>query len=670
MDNIQPGQQLGAYRIVGQIGQGGMATVYKAYQAAMDRYVALKVLPGESARSPEFMGRFQQEARTIAKLEHAHILPVYDYGETNGVTYFVMRLLETGTLKERITAKPLTLSEIDAIFTQIADALGYAHQHGVIHRDIKPSNILIDKNGDTFLTDFGIAKILEEGSPQYTNTGAITGTPAYMSPEQAQGEKLDQRSDIYALGIVLYEMVTGRVPFEAETPLAVILKHLQAPLPLPSKVKPDLSLDIERVLLKALAKDRNERFATCKEFLQAWKAGYHSAAATGAISLTPTTTQAPQANPTYPLTPVSTHQGSATGWIVGGVIGVLALCLCLGIASVMGAGATIPFLSFGPSVDTPPTAKPDAAPTATFSLNNVPTLPSVPTLPAVPTVTIPSLPPDFTPTPESTGGFATQVWAIGGEGTGAGFFQDARYMGVDGEGNIYVGEHQQGSRIQVFDAQGKFVTQWQVKEDAYLTGLAADRKGIVYVLQGWKIYRYEGATGKLLGQISSNERFEAMAVTLEDEVVAVSDKAIVRFNREGQPEMKTTNLLGEMVDDQMFSPSNIGIDGAGNIYLVGTFNYAIFKFSPAGKFMDRIGSEGDNPGQFRTAPEAVAIDGQGRIYASGASAIQVFDADGGFLDVIELDAGGYAFSILFNDQNELLVLDRNGYKLIKYVVRE
>ncbi|MBM4422433.1 MAG: serine/threonine protein kinase [Chloroflexi bacterium] len=270
MNDVQPGQQLGPYRIISQIGQGGMATVYKAYHPAMDRYVAVKVLPKEFASSPEFMSRFQQEARTIANLEHPHILPVHDFGESGGIHYFVMRFLDTGTLKERIRSGPLSMPEIDRLFTQLADALGYAHERGVIHRDIKPSNVLVNTRGDVFLTDFGIAKLME-GAAQLTATGAVTGTPAYMSPEQAQGEKLDQRSDIYSLGIVLYEMITGRVPFEAETPLAVILKQMQAPLPLPSELKPGVSPDIERVLLKALAKDRNDRFATCKEFLNAWK---------------------------------------------------------------------------------------------------------------------------------------------------------------------------------------------------------------------------------------------------------------------------------------------------------------------------------------------------------------------------------------------------------------
>ena len=271
LDSLAPGQTIGPYQILSQIGQGGMATVYKAYHPAMDRYVALKVLPRQLAASREFTGRFEHEARLIAKLEHAHILPVHDYGAADGYTFLAMRYVEAGTLKDRLRAGPLTPDEIDRCFTQLADALDYAHTVGVIHRDLKPSNVLIDQRGNLFLTDFGIAKLLE-GSPEFTTTGAMIGTPAYMSPEQAQGLRVDLRTDIYSLGIVLYEMVTGRVPFEADTPLAVILKHVSEPLPLPTSLKPDVPPAVERVLLKALSKQREDRFATTADFIAAWRA--------------------------------------------------------------------------------------------------------------------------------------------------------------------------------------------------------------------------------------------------------------------------------------------------------------------------------------------------------------------------------------------------------------
>jgi serine/threonine protein kinase len=272
MDNLPSGQMLGPYRIINQIGRGGMATVYKAYQASVDRYVAIKVLPSQLAESKEFAARFQQEARIIARLEHPHILPVFDYGESEGVAYFVMRYLEAGTLKDRMQAgRPLPLAEIDRIFTQLTEALSYAHSQGIVHRDLKPANALIDSHGNIFLTDFGIAKLLESASPRLTQTDAIMGTPAYISPEQAQSQPVDRRSDIYSLGIILYEMVTGQVPFLADTPLAILFKHISDPLPPPSRVKPDIPPSIEQVILKALAKDPRERFATAGEFLTAWK---------------------------------------------------------------------------------------------------------------------------------------------------------------------------------------------------------------------------------------------------------------------------------------------------------------------------------------------------------------------------------------------------------------
>jgi eukaryotic-like serine/threonine-protein kinase len=275
MSQMQPGQMMGPYRLINEIGKGGMAIVWKAYHAAMDRYVAIKMLPYQFAQREEFLARFRQEAKVIARLEHPHILPVYDYGEggnTPGeeMPYLVMRLLEAGTLTERIQAGELPLTEIDRIFTQLAGALEYAHEKGVIHRDIKPSNAMLDTRGEVFLTDFGIAKIVES-AVQLTATGAITGTPEYMSPEQAQGLKIDHRTDIYSLGVVLYEMLTGQVPYHAETPIAVILKKIQDPLPPPSMVNPDIPDALEPVLLKALTKDPDDRFASMDEFLNAWK---------------------------------------------------------------------------------------------------------------------------------------------------------------------------------------------------------------------------------------------------------------------------------------------------------------------------------------------------------------------------------------------------------------
>jgi serine/threonine protein kinase len=341
MDTLQSGQMLGPYRIINQIGKGGMATVYKAYQASVDRYVAIKVLPSQLAESKEFAARFQQEARIIAKLEHPHILPVFDYGESDGVAYFVMRYLEAGTLRDKMEAgRPLPLTEIDRIFTQLTDALSYAHGYGIVHRDLKPANALIDSRGNIFLTDFGIAKLLESASPRLTQTDAIMGTPAYISPEQAQGQAVDQRSDIYSLGIILYEMVTGSVPYSAETPLAVLFKHISDPLPPPSLVRPDVPASIEQVILKALAKDPKDRFATAAEFVAAWKRALEEKET---VRRAPETIVEPS-SPAIPSNqtqrkPASVTQASPkSGRTTGLIIGCLAIA-CLGL--VVGGGGLL-----------------------------------------------------------------------------------------------------------------------------------------------------------------------------------------------------------------------------------------------------------------------------------------------------------------------------------------
>jgi hypothetical protein len=254
------GHSLGQYRLVERIGLGGMATVYKAYQAALDRYVAIKVLPPYYAHEPGFAERFTREAKAVAKLTHPHVLPIYDFGQENGLSYIVMQYVQAGTLKE-LLGQPIDLITAADVIEQIADALDYAHEQGIVHRDVKPSNVLMDRGRWVLLSDFGLAKMVE-GSQQLTGSGVGVGTPAYMAPEQGQGLKADRRADIYSLGIILYEMTTGRVPFEAETPMAVVVKHITEPLPLPRVLNPNLAEGVERIIMKALAKNPQDRFAT------------------------------------------------------------------------------------------------------------------------------------------------------------------------------------------------------------------------------------------------------------------------------------------------------------------------------------------------------------------------------------------------------------------------
>jgi WD40 repeat protein len=269
------GRNLGRYEIVARLGQGGMADVYKAYQPSLDRHVAVKVLHSRLAEEEGgFVERFEREAAAVARLRHPNIVQIYDFDfEVDGDLYYmVMEFIEGPTLwaelQERVTQGRLfSLDDTVRIFNALAGAIDYAHSRGTIHRDLKPANVMFTAEGQVVLTDFGIAHII--GAGHHTTAGVVLGTPAYMSPEQGQGQPVDERSDIYGLGVMLYEMVTGRVPFEAETPMSVILKHVTEPVLSPTAVNPGVPGAVEQVILKAMSKEPCNRYGTAGEMARA-----------------------------------------------------------------------------------------------------------------------------------------------------------------------------------------------------------------------------------------------------------------------------------------------------------------------------------------------------------------------------------------------------------------
>ncbi|MDY7080146.1 MAG: serine/threonine-protein kinase [Chloroflexota bacterium] len=259
--NTWSGQTIGGYQIAEEIGQGGMAAVYRAYQPQLERWVAVKVMQATEASGKEFLARFRREARAIAALRHPNILTIYDYGEEHGIAYIVMEYVPGGTLKAQLTGQPMEWPDVATLLLPVGQALAYAHSEGIVHRDVKPANILLARPDWPMLADFGLVKLVGH-QRGITKPGVSVGTPAYFSPEQAAGDDVDHRSDIYSLGIILYQLLTGRLPFEADSPIEMMLRRLhESPTPL-RRLNPRITPQLEAIILRALARDLGARQPT------------------------------------------------------------------------------------------------------------------------------------------------------------------------------------------------------------------------------------------------------------------------------------------------------------------------------------------------------------------------------------------------------------------------
>jgi serine/threonine protein kinase len=288
-----------------------MATVYRAYDPSFDREVAIKVLPREMLHDPQFRSRFERELKIVAGLEHPAIVPVYDVGDEDGQPYFVMRYMNGGSLSNQIEKGPFSLQDAARIISRIAEGLAYAHKKKIVHRDLKPDNILFDDSGDPFISDFGIAK-LSEGTGNLTGSGII-GTPAYMSPEQASGDPIESRSDVYGLGVIAYQMLSGERPYNADTPMGVAIKHITEPVPEILKVVPSLPVEVDSVIKNAMAKDRDKRYSSTIDLSRNLNI---TAFGQEAATLTPMTGSMKRSE--TPTLSGPAPRGRRLGWIMGG----------------------------------------------------------------------------------------------------------------------------------------------------------------------------------------------------------------------------------------------------------------------------------------------------------------------------------------------------------------
>jgi len=457
------GQSLGRYHILAQLGEGGMAIIYKAYDTRLERDVAIKIIR-KGAFPPDhverILKRFEREAKALARLSHPNIVKVHDYGEHEGSPYLVMEYLPSGTLKQRME-KPIPWQEAIQILLPIAEALDYAHSQNMVHRDVKPSNILLTQRGQPMLTDFGIAKVLDlEETQELTGTSAAVGTPEYMAPEQATARTVDHRADIYALGVVLYEMVTGRKPFIADTPMAVLIKHATESLPRPKHLVPNLPDSVEKMLLKALAKNPVDRYQSMAEMGNAFEKIMSGQAKSLVVrekaKRQPDQTNIRKRTLVESASAIKSIPPKAMSFLkVGGIIGIILMLFWAG------SWAMPKFLSLIP------TPKPSATVTSTATA-----IPPTKTLVPTPTKTkVPTSAPTRTPTPVPLSSillhedfedgtadgwiFPAGTWTIEKDATGNHYWVGT---GPTDYPQIWYGEAKIGWTDYAFESRIKFVT--------------------------------------------------------------------------------------------------------------------------------------------------------------------------------------------------------------------
>jgi serine/threonine protein kinase len=565
----------GRYQIVALIGSGGMGRVYQAVDTETGRAVAAKVLMAGSEVELDMLLRFQQEGAVLATLQHPNIVEVLGTFLEGGMSSIVMELLEGGTLRDLMRSQRLDLERSKNVLIQVASALAYAHARGVIHRDIKPDNIMLVGNDHVKVTDFGVARIMREGGTLATKTGLAIGTPLYMAPEQVEGSRVDGRADIYSLGAVMYQMATGRPPFEGDDPLTVAFKQVHRSPDPPSTISEDVPSDWEAVILKALAKNPADRFQTATAMEEAITAlstdpstaprarapvsaveppPHVDAAATGFPSDTAANTSATREPPDsgVPAGTTSVVEGQPAGatsvvarparagrnllpWILGGA--VLLLLIAAGVALALSRSSS------------KKAASPTPLPTSTHS----------------------------------NGAVRTPLAIFGSSGSQTGQFRTPAAVAVDQQGNLFVADTG-NNRVQELASSGDSLASWSGGGLSGPLALALDVQGNVYVSD------------------TGNNRIVKLSP---------SGKVVTTWGSKGSSE------------GQLNHPSGIAVDSSGGVYVADTGNDRIEKFSSSGHVLGVWGSSGSSPGQF-SHPLGLAVDGQGNVYVadSGNNRVQ------------------------------------------------
>ena len=621
-------QTLGRYQILELIGRGGMAEVYKAYDLALRRHVAVKVLfEILLQQDPRASDRFLTEAQNMAGLDHPHILPIYDYSEENGLSYFVMKLIPGGSLKDQLQG-PLEVERAVSLVGQVADALGYAHAHGIIHRDVKTANVLMAEPNSAILSDFGIARALEQ-TAQLSHTGGMKGTAYYMSPEQARGEAASPKADQYALGVVLYEVLTGALPFQGDTPIAVIVQHIHSPLRPPRELNPALPVALEQVMVRALEKDPDARFPDTATFAAALR----DAAQPSQIS-------APLPAPDASSRTLQALRSGAAQQAVDPTR-----------TDKVDRTEVVPFHSppehVSPSesqhasVETgvgPQTrGREEPAPEKRRRTVLIPTLAmgALVAILAIAAVAYLVTPHSHAPPP----GQPLAQW--GTKGSGPGQFTEPVSVAIDAQGNVYVADTD-NSRIQKLSPSGRPIAQWGTAGSAWgqlvsPVGVAVDALGNVYVadLSNNRLEKFS-PTGRPVAQwgrkgTGPGQFSRPVGIALDGRgnvyVVDTDNNRIQKLSPSGRPLAQWgTKGTGS---GQFAGPEFVAVDANMNVYVTDTYNDRIQKLSPAGHSIATWGTTGSKPGQF-SAPEGVALDADGNIYVvdRGNNRIQKLSSTG------------------------------------------